>query len=123
MAINFLMREIHFAGTNDIVVIIAAFVLVWVLYRKDQIWASLDKATLFKICLAGTIFTYIFSILVARRAFRIERIAIFPNEAIIYDRLEEVLENIAHMYLILTAMVAFFSISRKKPKQLENKKN
>lgn len=39
MSVNFFCREIHFVGTDNGVVIVAAFVLIWVLIRKNRIWA------------------------------------------------------------------------------------
>ena len=58
MAVNFLCREIHFIGTDNGVVIVAAIVLAWVVYRKDRIWANIEKAKAVQIALAGTAFTY-----------------------------------------------------------------
>ena len=69
MAVNFLCREIHFVGTDNGVVIVAAIVLAWVIYWKDRLWANIEKAKAVQIALAGTAFTYFLSILIARRVF------------------------------------------------------
>jgi hypothetical protein len=117
MALNFLCREIHFVGTDNGVVIVAAIVLAWVIYWKDRLWANIEKATAVQIALAGTAFTYFLSILIARRVFSVDHLGLLPNEADVHVALEEILENIAHLYLIITGIFAFFSISSKKPEK------
>ena len=67
IALNFLCREIHFAGTDNAVVIIAAIVLVWVVYRRDRIWVKIKNEKIIQVALVGTAFTYFLSILIARR--------------------------------------------------------
>jgi hypothetical protein len=114
MSVNFLCREIHFTGTDTAVVIITVLVLFWILIRKNYIWANIERAQFFQISMTGTAFTYFFSILIARRVFSIDNIAILPNEEYMYDRLEEVIENTAHLYLIFSAVFAFFSIQSKR---------
>jgi hypothetical protein len=96
------------------VVIIAGLVLIWVLIRKTQIWASIEQAKLFQISLAGTAFTYFLSILIARRVFSIDHLGLLPNEANLHIALEEVLENIAHLFLIFSGIVAFFSLNQQQ---------
>ena len=75
MSINFLCRELHFVGTDNAVVVVAGLVLIWILLHKNQIWTSIRHAKLFQISLAGTAFTYFFSILIARRVFSIDHLA------------------------------------------------
>jgi len=116
MSVNFLCRELHFVGTDNGVVIVAGLVLIWVLLRKNQIWASIEQAELFQISLAGTAFTYFLSILIARRVFSIDHLALLPNEADMHIGLEEVLENIAHLFLIFSGIVAFSSIRKQQLK-------
>ena len=115
MAVNFLCREIHFVGTDNGVVIVAAIVLVWIFYWKDRIWANIEKAKAVQIALVGTVFTYFLSIVIARRVFSVEYLGLLPNEANVHVALEEILENIAHLYLIVIGILAFFSIPSKKP--------
>ena len=116
MSINFLCREIHFVGTDNAVVIVAGMVLIWVLIRKNQIWASIRQAKLFQISLTGTAFTYFLSILISRRVFSIDHLSLLPNEANVHVALEEVLENIAHLFLIFSGIVAFCSINKQHRK-------
>jgi hypothetical protein len=110
IALNFLCREIHFAGTDNAVVIIAAIVLVWIVYWRDRIWAKIESAKIVQVALVGTAFTYFLSILIARRVFSIDHLSLLPNEANVHVELEEVLENIAHLYLIFIGVVAFFCL-------------
>jgi len=117
MAVNFLCREIHFIGTNNAVIIVAAIILVWVFYWRDRIWKNIENAKVVKVALVGTAFTYFLSILIARRVFSIDHLALLPYEANVHVELEEVLENIAHLYLIFIGVAAFFTIPSKKPKK------
>jgi hypothetical protein len=117
MAVNFLCREIHFIGTNNAVVIVAAIILVWIFYWRDRIWKNIENAKVVRIALVGTAFTYFLSILIARRVFSIDHLALLPNEANVHVELEEVLENIAHLYLIFIGVAAIFTIPSKKPKK------
>lgn len=119
MSANFLCREIHFVGTDNGVVIVAGLVLIWILLRKNQIWSNIEQAKLFQISLTGTAFTYFLSILIARRTFSIDYLALLPNEANVHVALEEVLENIAHLFLILSGIVAFFSVNNQYQKHAE----
>ena len=77
-----------------------------------RIWASIEQAKLFQISIAGTAFTYFLSILIGRRVFSIGYLALLPNEAHMHVALEEVMENIAHLFLIFTGIVAFFSVNK-----------
>ena len=110
MSVNFLCREIHFIGTDNAVVIVAGVVSIWVLLRKNKIWASIRQAKSFQISMAGTAFTYFLSIIIARRVFSSDYLALLPNEANMHVALEEVLENIAHLFLIFSGIVAHISI-------------
>ena len=124
MAANFLSREIHFTGTDQTVVFISAFVLAWVVYRKERILANIENARLFQIALTGTIFTYFVAILIQRRVFTPERLAFLPDEQLMHISLEEVMENIAHAYFLFCGITAFFSLpnNRLKKQQKTGKK-
>ena len=119
MSINFLCRELHFVGTDNAVVIVAGIVLIWVLLRKKQIWTNIRHAKLFQVSLVGTTFTYFLSILIARRIFSIDHLALLPNEANVHVALEEVLENIAHLLPIFSGIVTFSSINKKYRKHVK----
>jgi hypothetical protein len=117
IAVNFLCREIHFIGTDNGVVIVGAIVLVWIFYWKARIWRNIENARLVQLAVVGTVFTYFLAILVQRRVFSIDHLALLPNEAILHGPLEEVLENIAHLYLVFIGIFAFFCIPSKEPEK------
>ena len=122
MSVNFLCRELHFVGTDNGIVIVAGLVLIWILFRKNQIWASIQQAEFFKISLVGTACTYLLSILIARRVFSIDYLALLPNEANVHVALEEVLENIAHLLLIFSGISAFFTVNKQHKTLVESEK-
>lgn len=113
MAVNFLCREIHFTGTDTAVVIIAAAVLALTLYWIEPILASLEKAPLVRLAICGTFFTYLAALLIQRRVFTSNRIPLLPEEALLHVPLEEVTENIAHLYFIFIALAGFKQLSRR----------
>jgi hypothetical protein len=91
MAVNFLCREIHFIGTDNGVVIVAAIVLVWIIYWKDRIWANIENAKAVQIALVGTIFTYSVSIIISRRVFSVEYLGGLPIEKTLLEIIIETL--------------------------------
>lgn len=113
MAINFMCREIHFAGTDNGVVAVAVCVLMMALYWLDRIFAALKKAPLVRLALAGTFLTYLLAQLIQRRVFRAGRIPLLPEEALLHVPLEEVTENIAHLYFIFIALAGFKQLNRR----------
>jgi hypothetical protein len=113
MSVNFLCREIHFKGTDNAVVIVAGLVFIWGMFNRKQIWDSIKDARLFQICLVGAAFTYLLSILIARRVFSLAHFPILPNELKLHIALEEILENIAHLCLFISGTVAFRSIPKR----------
>ncbi len=117
IAVNFLCREIHFIGTDNGVVIVGVIVLVWIFYWKGRIWENIENARLVQFAVVGTAFTYFLAILVQRRVFSIDHLALLPNEANLHGPLEEVLENIAHLYLVFIGIFAFFCIPSKEPEK------
>ena len=110
VAVAFLCREIHFPGTDAGVVIATIIAALLALYWEDELINVLEKAKWFQICMTGTMFTYLVAILIQKRVFKPYRIPILPHENAMHIPLEEVLENFAHAYFIVTAIVAFFSI-------------
>jgi len=78
---------------------------------------NIENAKVVQIALVGTAFTYFLSILISRRVFSINHLGLLPNEVNVHVALEEVLENIAHMYFISIGILAFFCIPSKKPRE------
>lgn len=106
-AINFLCREIHFKGTDNGVVIVAAIVVMLCVIWRDQILATLEKAPLVQLTLTGAFLTYLLGQLIQRRVFAAGRIPLLPDEALLHVALEEITENIAHLYLIFIGIACF----------------
>lgn len=100
MAIDFLCREIHFKGTDNGVVIVAAAAMMLCALWCGQILAVLRKAPLVRLALTGAFFTYLLGQLIQRRVFATGRIALLPDEALLHVALEEITENIAHLYFV-----------------------
>jgi hypothetical protein len=48
--------------------------------------------------------------------FSIDYLALLPNQANVHVALEEVLENIAHLFLTFSGIVAFLSINKRDRK-------
>lgn len=119
VAANFLCREIHFTSTGTAVYVVATIALLLAIYWEDEILDSLKDAKWFQICMTGTIFTYFFAILVQRRVFKAKRLPFLPDEEHMHVPLEEVLENVAHAFLLVSAIVAFFSISSRLLRKLK----
>jgi hypothetical protein len=107
MAINFLSREIHFRGTDNGVVLVTAGVLVLSLFWGAQILATLRKAPRVRLAMTGTFLTYLLGQLIQRRVFTSGRIPLLPDEALLHVPLEEVTENVAHLYFIIIGIAAF----------------
>jgi hypothetical protein len=107
MAINFLCREIHFKGTDNGVVIVAAGALMLCVLWSGQILAALRNAPLVRLALTGALLTYLLGQLIQRRVFATGRIALLPDEALLHVALEEITENIAHLYFVFIGIACF----------------
>ena len=110
ISINFLCREIHFTGTDNGVVIVAALILAWIFYRRGRIWEIIENAKVTQIAMLGSAFTYFFAILIQRNVFTAEHLPFLHKVELNSIELEEVMENIAHLYLIFIGVASFFSI-------------
>ena len=107
MAVNFLCREIHFTGTDNGVVVVAALTFGLALFWSEQILSELRQAPLVRLALTGTFLTYLLGQLIQRRVFQSGRIPLLPDEALLHVPLEEVTENIAHLYFIFIGLALF----------------
>jgi hypothetical protein len=98
MTFSLLIREIHWPWTTHGIYCAASAISVWVLFWRKQLWADVSKGQFWK-WLVCTGCTYWYGILVMRRAFR----GVLPLEEQIHVSLEEVIENTAHLMLVITA--------------------
>lgn len=119
MAVNFLCREVHFAGTSTGVFVVFGIVIIWVLCWKKRLLENVRDASLFQASLTGTAFCYFLAFIIQKRVFRESRCPLLPDEAGMHIFLEEVLENVSHLFFLVTALVAFRSLNKKKGTRLE----
>ncbi len=114
MAINFLCREIHFTGTDNGVVLVFSGVALMAAFWARRILATLSNAPLVRLALAGTFVTYLLGQLIQRRVFKTGRIPLLPDEALLHVPLEEITENIAHLYYIFIALAGFLELRKRQ---------
>jgi hypothetical protein len=95
-----LLREIHFEWTSTgvYVLLLALIGLAW--WWREQL-KPLARTGAFLPWFKGTLAVYLLSVLVSRRVFR----DMLPNEEHMHVPLEEVLENVAHSMLLVTAVI------------------
>lgn len=101
----FLCRELHFAGTSKGVYVALFLLGIWAIYWWPNLRRDLRSNRTTPYLLFGFM-TYVLSQAVARRAFR----GILPLEAtsdVFRTGLEEVLENLAHLTMLLVALRGF----------------
>ncbi len=102
VAIAFLCREIHFYGTHQGVYIVVALIAIWAFIKNKQIFLELERFKFLKLSFSGIIFSYFIALLIQRRGLR----HILPNEDTLHIPLEEVTENIAHSFFLLTVIIS-----------------
>lgn len=107
MAVNFLCREIHFRGTDTAVVVVAACAVGLSLYWAAELLSTLRTAPQVRLALTGTFLAYLLGQLIQRRVFAAGRIPLLPAEASLHVPLEEITENIAHLWFIFIAFACF----------------
>ena len=94
-----LCREIHFAGTHRGIYIAAALVALWcILWHRSLLKLVRNQPKGRWIVIAA--WAYIAALLIQRRACKF-----LPDEQRLHVRLEEVLENIAHLFMIILALI------------------
>jgi len=97
ISVAFLQREIHFPGSDEILIVMGLVLLGWVWSWRGRLAASLAQGRRWP-WLAATGMTYLFSQLIARRVF-----AGTPLEHELHVWVEEAVENAAHLMLIVSA--------------------
>jgi hypothetical protein len=100
-----LLREIHWDWTDVFVYVALAAIAAWGWAWRPRIAPYLDRSVPARVWLVAAAVTYVLSQLVARRVFR----DILPDEQLVYDRLEEVLECTAHLALLVATVVGPWS--------------
>ncbi len=100
LSVAFLCREIHFEGTHRGIYLAVALIAVWCLaWRTSLVWGLRAHPRRARwLVLAG--WAYLMAILVQRRALRF-----LPSEVDLHIQMEEVGENVAHVFLIVLGLV------------------
>ena len=109
LAVAFTCREIHFAGTDVGIKVALAILAVWtILWRKRLIVAARNVCHVRWV--AASALTYVMCRVIEKRAFSADHLAIIPNEGAIHVTLEEGLELVAHLLLLLSAVMGGWKI-------------
>ena len=101
LALAFMCREIHFPGTHQGVYVAVAGLTVWAAAWGRSLWAELKADPVRARWLAMTVWAYAVTILVQRRALRF-----LPGEDRLHIPMEELGENVAHVFLLVLAVIA-----------------
>ncbi len=108
IALSFLVRElddtdfiINNLKTKKIIYVLLFVILVWCTFWQERLFSVLNKFRMIKISISGMVWTYVFSQIIARRAFR----GILLNEKNLHVYYEEVTENLAHIFFLFVAIL------------------
>jgi len=115
LAIVFLIRElddtaIHVFGgtielkTKKLVSVLLAGMAIWALVWQKRLFECLNRHKVFKLLLSGMLFSYFFSQVIARRAFR----HVLPNEKLLHIAMEETTETLSHLFFLGIAIGSYF---------------
>jgi hypothetical protein len=100
LSVAFLCREIHFQGTHRGVYLALALIAAWCLAWRTSLVGGLraHPRRARWLVLAG--WAYLMAFIVQRRALRF-----LPSESDLHVQMEEVGENVAHVFLIVLGLV------------------
>ena len=114
VAIAFLCREIHFAGTSTGVYIAVGIVAVLAFLWRDDIIDELKSQNFHKALIFSLIWSYFVSIVIQRRAFSAKHLGILPDEQSVHIGLEEMTEDMAHLVFLFLAAYSLYLAFKKK---------
>jgi len=100
LSIAFLGREIHFTGTHRGVYVAMALIGVWCFVWRRSLLDGLRRNSRRTRWVVLMMWAYAVAMLIQRRAFRV-----LPREADLHIQMEEMAENIAHLFLIVLGLV------------------
>jgi hypothetical protein len=101
VAIVVVLREHHWDWTTHFVYGALVAIAIWGALWWKRLAPYLDLHPPVRVWLICTAITYFLSQCIARRAFE----QVMPNEELVYDHMEEVVENLSHIMLIVSALV------------------
>ena len=100
LSIVFLCREIHFTGTHQGIYVALALIGVWCLAWRRSLLGDLRRNGRRTRWVVMMMWAYAVAMLIQRRALRV-----LPHEDDLHIQMEEVAENIAHLFLIVLGLV------------------
>ena len=111
LALVFLVRELNdttffiFGGeylfkSKKLVDCLLVGMGLWAIGWHEKLFACFNRSILLKVLLTGSLWTYFFSQLIARRVFR----GIVPDERLLHVPLEETVETAAHLFFLVYAL-------------------
>jgi hypothetical protein len=104
LAFAFTCREIHFTGTDLGVKVALVVLVVWTVLWRKRLTTPIANIKHVRWVLASG-FTYALCMLVQKRVFSAKHLGMIPNEDAIHIPLEEGLELVAHLLLLLSAVM------------------
>jgi hypothetical protein len=106
LTLGFFFREWHFEGTSGGVYLVVLGCVAWAALRRNQL-ANTYNGGRTRYWLISAIATYVLSQLIARRVFSASELDLLPYEAVLHISLEETVENVAHLMMLMTGIVAW----------------
>ncbi len=115
LACVFLIRELDdtvfdFYGylfelkTKNLVSFLLIAMGTWGYLWRKKLFFCLNREILFKLMISGMLFSYFFSQVIARRAFR----HVLPDEKLLHIPMEEMTETISHLFFLTVAVCSYF---------------
>lgn len=77
---------------------------LWAFGWHEKLFVCLNRSILLKVLLAGVLWSYFFSQLIARRAFK----EVLPSERLLHIPLEEAAETAAHVFFLVCSLYILF---------------
>jgi len=113
LAVAFTCREIHFAGTDKGIYAALVALVVWTVLWRKRVIAACGNISHSR-WVAAAALTYVLSMVVSRRVFSAKHLGLIPNEDVIHIPLEEGLELVAHLLLLLSAVMGGWKASTRR---------
>lgn len=123
LCLVFLVRELHktqftwddtvyLFRSKKLVSVLLIGMIIWGIGWHEKIVATLNRVNRLNAMVAGVFIAYVFSQVIARRAFR----HVLPNEDALHIPLEETAETAAHVAFLCLAVYCAFAVSNRKAK-------
>jgi hypothetical protein len=126
LALVFLVRELNattfslFGGeylfkSKKLVDCLLVGMGLWAIGWHEKLFDCFNRSILLKALLSGSLWTYFFSQLIARRVFR----GVLPEERLLHVPLEETVETAAHLFFLVFAVFCLFYFSIRKTARVQ----